>query len=132
MLSCGEVLRLLAALSLVAACAPSPGPARLTPAAGSRHGGDDVRIEGALGTDDDGNPIPMIGHGPVAIYFDNRAALGVVIAGEYLIQVVTPKREEPGRIDVQLMFDDGLHYTIEDAFSYEEGSGLVIRPDIAP
>ena len=90
-----------------------------------------MSIEGALGTDDDDNPISMLGHGPVAIYFGNRAALGVVIAGEYLIQVVTPKREEPGRVDVQLMFDDGLHYVIEDAYEYEEGSGLVIRPDIA-
>lgn len=115
---------------LGAACSPTPDPLHVTPAEGSRAGGTAVRIEGAT-TDDDGNPIPLTGHGPVALYFGNRSALGVVIEGDHLIRAITPKREDAGAVDVQLLFDDGTHLTIEAGFSYAESPGVILQPDLA-
>ena len=122
--------RLILAALLGAACSPAPEPLHVTPAEGSRAGGTPVRIEGAT-PNDDGNPIPLTGHGPVALYFGNRSALGVVIAGDHLIRAITPKREEAGPVDVVLLFDDGTRLTIEAGFSYAESPGVILQPDLA-
>jgi len=103
---------------------------QVIPAEGSRAGGTHVRIEGAS-TDDEGNPISLTGHGPVALYFGNRSALGVVIEGDFLIRAITPKREEAGPVDVQLLFDDGVALKIEAGFTYSESPGVILQPDLA-
>ena len=109
-------------------CAPPPA-LRVTPDSGSRTGGLPVRISGAQ-TGEDGEPAVLTGHGPLTLYFGNRAAVGVVIEGDYLIRATTPKRGAAGPVDVSLRFEDGVAFTINDGFEYQEHSGLVLTPSI--
>jgi len=127
----------MASLLVGPGCAATPPQLHVAPArtgsqahaSGSRAGGEAVLISGAQ-RDADGELIPLTGHGPVALYFGNRSAVGVVIEGDYLIRAITPKRETAGPVDVRLAFDDGVVLTIEDGYEYKDVAGIVLSPSI--
>lgn len=120
---------LVGPLSVVCLGCASPSALRVSPDAGSRTGGLPVRISGA-DVGEDGEPAVLTGHGPLTLYFGNRAAVGVIIEGDYLLRAITPKREQPGAVDVLLRFEDGVAFTINDGFEYQKQSGLVLTPSI--
>lgn len=114
-------------LALGWACGAEPAPWVVVPAKGSRGGGQPVSIHGSP-SDDEGEPVTLTGHGPVAVYFGSRAAFGVVIEGETLLRVTTPESDGAGPVPVQLRFDDGLFITIPDGYRYTETEGIVLTP----
>ncbi len=98
----------------------SIAPVTLSPPQGTQAGGQAVRIEG-----DD-----FVGHGPVSVYFGVRAAKAVVVEGPRLITVLTPQRDEPGTVPVWLRFGDGRVRRLVDGYTFEEQTGIVLRPEI--
>lgn len=119
----------LLVFGLVLACGPDMPALHVSPHEGSRAGGLAVKIQGA-GRTEQGEPVVLTEHGPVAIYFDTKAALGVVIEGDTMITAIVPQHQEPGTVDVRLMFDDGVDLTIVGGYTYDDSPGVVLRPSI--
>lgn len=96
---------------LLAGCAP-PSTPRVTPSAGAFRGGELVRIEGA----------DFASHGPLVVYVCARSAKAVVIEGDRLVTIKTPRADEAGVCDVRLEFGDGRVVAIPEAYTFREAT----------
>jgi hypothetical protein len=111
-------VRSLLALMLLTGCGGSQ--LRITPDRGGQAGGTAIRIEG-----DD-----FVDHGPPVVYVGPRAAKAVVVESRWLITAMTPQSDDPGTVDVKVVFEDGTELDLPDAFAYEAQSGIVLTPEI--
>lgn len=111
-----RVLGLATAVSLclfISACSQKGGPLKVDsvePAQGTTGGGEEITISG-------GGFQP--GKTQAEVKFGRKKAESVVIASYTKIKVVTPSNEK-GPVDVNVMFDDGSSFKIQNAFRYVE------------
>lgn len=114
-------------LASLLACSAQPEPLTLTPPKGTYRGGTAIELRGSI-EGDDGERMSLSDHGPLVIYFGVKVAMSVVIEGPWLITAVTPPVDEPGDVEVRMVFDDGTDVVLDQAFTYDESSGLSLTP----
>lgn len=105
----------LAGFALVSACTQKGGPLKVDavePPQGTTAGGDEISIVGS-------GFIP--GKTQAEVKFGRKKAEHVQIASPTKIRVVTPPNDK-GRVDVQVMFDDGSGFKVANGFTYVEPS----------
>ena len=116
---------LLAGALLLVAC--EQGPAAMSfvgvdPDFGGLQGGKTVRLVGQDVRLD-------IGY---AVYFGKQRSPQVSIQNERALLAVTPRRFEPGKVDVTIRADNGAFFVLERGFEYIDQAGNLLEASGAP
>ncbi len=110
---------IIGAVVLLAAC-DKPRPAmsfeRLDPDFGGLQGGKTVRVVGR-------NVRLDIGY---AVYFGQLRSPQVSIQNDKALLAVTPRRFEPGTVDVTVRADNGSVFVVKNAFQYINQAGTLL------
>lgn len=96
----------------LAACGGAAAPS-VEPGEGAFIGGDPLSIRGE----------GFAGRGPVTVYICQRSAKGVIVEGDRLIRLRTPRADEAGTCDLRIEFGDGDSVTLGGAFTYAVPTG---------
>jgi hypothetical protein len=116
---------LLAAVLSLAGC--EKGPTAMTidgvdPDFGGLQGGKTVRVLGQ-------NLRLDIGY---AVYFGKQRSPQVSIQNERALLAVTPRRFEPGKVDVTVRADNGAFFVLEGGFEYINQGGSLLEASGTP
>lgn len=85
----------------------------IMPKQGSMSGEQPIQIKGANFRTDVG----------YTIYFGTKRTDQVTILDDQTLLVLSPMRDTPGPVDVQIIADNGPAFRLPQAFRYEEGTG---------
>ena len=94
----------------------------LDPNFGGLQGGKTVRVVGR-------NVRLDIGY---AVYFGRQRSPQVSIRNDKALLVVTPRRFEPGSVDVTIRADNGSVFVVKDGFEYINQAGRLLEEAQAP
>jgi hypothetical protein len=110
---------IIGAVVLLAACdkpRPEMSFERLDPDFGGLQGGKTVRVVGR-------NVRLDIGY---AVYFGQLRSPQVSIQNERALLAVTPRRFEPGTVDVTIRADNGSVFVVKNGFQYINQAGTLL------
>jgi hypothetical protein len=116
----GILSMIIGAVLLVAACDEPHGEMtfdQLDPNFGGLQGGKTVRIVGREIRLD-------IGY---AVYFGRQRSPQVSIQNEKALLAVTPRRFEPGAVDVTIRADNGSVFVVKNGFEYINQAGKLLE-----
>lgn len=116
---------IIGAVLLLAACEKPPGDMtfdRLDPNFGGLQGGKTVRVVGQ-------NVRLDIGY---AVYFGRQRSPQVSIRNKTGLLAVTPRRFEPGSVDVTIRADNGAVFVVKNGFEYINQAGNLLEEAEAP
>jgi hypothetical protein len=90
------------------------------------------RCSPAVGVLAGGEPIDILGSGfsagmGITIYFGSTKADNVVVRDSGKLTVTSPSNDEPGKVDVRVITDDGKEFVIREAFQYVRKGAMDIR-----
>jgi hypothetical protein len=111
---------IIGAVLLLAGCdKPSHGMSfdRIDPDFGGLQGGKTVRVIGAGIRHD-------IGY---AVYFGKQRSPQVSIQSDKALFAVTPRRFDPGKVDVTIRADNGAFFVLEGGFQYIDQAGNLLE-----
>ena len=120
-----RVLWVIAASLLLAGCEKGSSEMafqRLDPDFGGLQGGKTVRIVGE-------NVRLDIGY---AVYFGKQRSPLVSIQNEQALLAVTPRRFEPGKVDVTVRADNGAFFVLKGGFEYIDQGGNLLEASGTP
>lgn len=95
---------------------------RLDPDFGGLQGGKTVRVVGHAIRHD-------IGY---AVYFGKQRSPQVSIQSDKALLAVTPRRFDPGRVDVTIRADNGAFFELPGGFEYIDQAGNLLEASGAP
>jgi hypothetical protein len=95
---------------------------KLDPNFGGLQGGKTVRVVGR-------NIRLDIGY---AVYFGKQRSAQVSIQNEKALLAVTPRRFDPGSVDVTIRADNGAVFVVKDGFQYINQAGQLLDQGDAP
>ena len=116
---------IIGAVLLLAACDEPRGEMtfhQLDPNFGGLQGGKTVRVVGR-------NIRLDIGY---AVYFGQQRSAQVSIQNERALLAVTPRRFEPGAVDVTIRADNGSVFVVKNGFEYINQAGKLLEEAEAP
>jgi len=116
---------IIGAVLLLAACDEPRGEMtfhQLDPNFGGLQGGKTVRVVGR-------NIRLDIGY---AVYFGQQRSAQVSIQNERALLAVTPRRFEPGAVDVTIRADNGSVFVVKNGFEYINQAGKLLEESEAP
>jgi hypothetical protein len=116
---------LLAAVLALAGCEKESSVMtfeRVDPDFGGLQGGKTVRIVG-------GNVRLDIGY---AVYFGKQRSPQVSIQNERALLAVTPRRFDPGNVDITIRADNGAFFVLENGFEYIDQGGSLLEASDTP
>ena len=116
---------IIGAVLLLAACDEPGGEMtfhQLDPNFGGLQGGKTVRVVGR-------NIRLDIGY---AVYFGQQRSAQVSIQNERALLAVTPRRFEPGAVDVTIRADNGSVFVVKNGFEYINQAGKLLEEAEAP
>ena len=116
---------IIGAVLLLAACDEPRGEMtfhQLDPNFGGLQGGKTVRVIGR-------NIRLDIGY---AVYFGQQRSAQVSIQNERALLAVTPRRFEPGAVDVTIRADNGSVFVVKNGFEYINQAGKLLEEAEAP
>lgn len=67
-----------------------------------------------------------------AVYFGKQRSPQVSIQNERALLAVTPRRFEPGKVDVTVRADNGAFFVLESGFEYINQGGSLLEASGAP
>ena len=117
--------RFLVAALLLAACEKGSSAMEfesVDPDFGGLQGGKTVRIVGQ-------NVRLDIGY---AVYFGKQRSPQVSIQNERALLAVTPRRFEPGKVDITVRADNGAFFVLEGGFEYIDQGGSLLEASDTP
>lgn len=90
------------------------------------------RCSPAVGVLAGGEPIDILGSGfstgmGITVYFGSTKADNVVVRDSGKLTVTSPSNEEPGKVDVRIITDDGKEFLLKEAFQYVRKGAMDIR-----
>ena len=90
------------------------------------------RCSPAVGVLAGGEPVDILGSGfsagmGITIYFGSTKADNVVVRDSGKLTVTSPSNEEPGKVDVRVITDDGKEFVIKEGFQYVRKGAMDIR-----
>jgi hypothetical protein len=90
------------------------------------------RLSPAVGVLAGGEPIDILGSGfssgmGITIYFGAKKADNVVVRGSDKLTVSSPSSDEPKKVDVRIITDDGKEFVLKEAFQYTRKGAMDIR-----
>jgi hypothetical protein len=90
------------------------------------------RCSPAVGVLAGGEPIDILGSGfnagmGITIYFGETKADNVVVRDAGKLTVTSPSNDEPGKVDVRVITDDGKEFLLKQAFQYVRKGAMDIR-----
>ena len=94
----------------------------LDPSFGGLQGGKTVRVVGE-------NVRLDIGY---AVYFGRQRSSQVSIQNDKALLAVTPRRFEPGKVDVTIRADNGAVFVLKNGFEYINQAGSLLQGANAP
>jgi hypothetical protein len=116
---------IISAVVLLAGCEKPPAEMSfeaLDPNFGGLQGGKTVRVIGR-------NLRLDIGY---AVYFGGQQSPQVSIQSDRALLAVTPRRFDPGRVDVTIRADNGSVFVVKDGFEYINQAGRLLEEAQAP
>ena len=116
---------IIGAVLMLAGCEKAPHGMsfdRLDPDFGGLQGGKTVRVVGR-------NIRLDIGY---AVYFGQQRSAQVSIQNERALLAVTPRRFEPGAVDVTIRADNGSVFVVKNGFEYINQAGKLLEETEAP
>jgi hypothetical protein len=63
----------------------------------------------------------------ITVYFGSTKADNVVVRDSGKLTVTSPSNEEPGKVDVRIITDDGKEFVLREAFQYVRKGAMDIR-----
>ena len=111
------VMGAIAVFCSLLACQDEFGVRKLSPAVGVLGGGEPIDILGSGFTPDMG----------ITIYFGATKAEGVVVRDAGKLTVTSPSSDEPTKVDVRVITDDGKEFLLKEAFQYVRKGAMDIR-----